>query len=200
MPAQLYFMRQKFQLTRSRGARPTLRAPHRARISISTHALTWSATELTVRTVAVLEFQLTRSRGARRCYPVPPCATEHFNSRAHVERDTLLEIGFTNSEISTHALTWSATTMASTLVDFGTKFQLTRSRGARPRSKSLNHSECSISTHALTWSATRRTTKQDRRKHHFNSRAHVERDCQKIKHQNLNQIFQLTRSRGARLS
>ena len=59
----------QFQLTRSRGARPC--RPNARSISpngISTHALTWSATPCT--------------SPKRRCI-------QHFNSRAHVERDEL---------------------------------------------------------------------------------------------------------------
>ena len=59
---------------------------------ISTHALTWSATyELSFVGVPAQRFQLTRSRGAR---PLDEqsslTSAEHFNSRAHVERDAAM--------------------------------------------------------------------------------------------------------------
>ena len=79
------------------------------------------------------------------------------------------------TDISTHALTWSATTLK--LPDIiMVPFQLTHSRGVRPSSgaiyafsvnfNSRTHVECDkawklksgrriISTHALTWSATK---------------------------------------------
>ena len=103
---------EKFQLTRSRGARHFV-AKHLRRYN---------------------KFQLTRSRGARqyrRCRTAP--APAHFNSRAHVERDSLM-----SSISSSPAI-----------------FQLTRSRGARPAAFLLFLSPPPISTHALTWSATR---------------------------------------------
>ncbi len=40
------------------------------------------------------EFQLTRSRGARRTAPLCIARAKNFNSRAHVERDTLDKTGF----------------------------------------------------------------------------------------------------------
>ena len=58
---------------------------------ISTHALTWSATGISVYSSA---------------------ATFDFNSRAHVERDLQLAHWCCNRQISTHALTWSATQTA----------------------------------------------------------------------------------------
>ena len=78
------------------------------------------------------KFQLTRSRGARRNSHTRGGALRYFNSRAHVERDSLSnissqrhsyfnsrahverdttgkDINFMIIQISTHALTWSAT-------------------------------------------------------------------------------------------
>ena len=79
------------------------------------------------------------------------------------------------SEISTHALTWSATLS-----------MVSASSGLK------------ISTHALTWSATCdfllfHISQQD-----FNSRAHVERDPPQQRRRSATRQFQLTRSRGAR--
>ena len=122
---------------------------------ISTHALTWSATysrpkratrftfQLTRSRGARLitrfgtslscGFQLTRSRGARPCRPCRQAETCHFNSRAHVERDFKGGEKMTDeSYISTHALTWSATSVVIIRLRNVTAFQLTRSRGARP--------------------------------------------------------------------
>ena len=56
--------------------------------SISTHTLTWSVT----------------------CYCLPfSLNTCHFNSHAHVERDTAEQITIHDIKISTHTLTWSVT-------------------------------------------------------------------------------------------
>ena len=81
---------------------------HTWRLSISTHTLTWSVTQ-SLR--SILEH------------------SQHFNSHAHVERDTTDYLGYYFGTISTHTLTWSVTFSAS--ADFaGRGFQLTRSRGA----------------------------------------------------------------------
>ena len=78
-------------------------------------------------------------------------------------------------DISTHALTWSAT--------------------PRPPPRARR---ATISTHALTWSATRRDAHRRRAALHFNSRAHVERDHHAHHPEREELQFQLTRSRGAR--
>ena len=58
-----------------------------------------------------------------------------FNSRAHVERDMMeLFAKGVKDNISTHALTWSATEFNRKEDDSAYAFQLTRSRGARRRS------------------------------------------------------------------
>ena len=167
---------------------------------ISTHALTWSATETAVGLSYGTLFQLTHSRGVRRAtITVTIDDASDFNSRTHVECDvksknTRLRLENFNSRthvecdtpkikkspampgISTHALTWSATTGIAPTTP-AIKFQLTHSRGVRPAgsesrytNKNFNsrtHVECdffdfthwnnahTISTHALTWSATR---------------------------------------------
>ena len=145
--------------------------------NISTHTLTWSVTaevsensyihmdfnshahvERDVKvyfiSVIVWVFQLTRSRGAwpwrsgrsLRCY-------RHFNSHAHVERDYDSENVTSNTNISTHTLTWSVTSLNSIY--------------------SIPHY---ISTHTLTWSVTKRQANRQTTDKHFNSHAHVERD------------------------
>ena len=165
--------------------------------AISTHALTWSATEFKTKNPQILKIST---------HALTWSATDGV-----VECDDYVKI-------STHALTWSATCYCPVcvcLVQFqlthsrevrravtsaqggGRRFQLTHSRGVRhgaaPSSgllqnfNSRTHVECdqrkqsetyqnSISTHALTWSATICDTmeKQDRR--NFNSRTHVECD------------------------
>ena len=107
-----------------------------------------------VRTTRRRAFQLTRSRGARR-----------FEGTLSAEK----------KEISTHALTWSATS-GGINSGYGLRFQLTRSRGARPEIFEKINTHMIISTHALTWSATSVLGTAERSKR-----------------------FQLTRSRGARL-
>ena len=101
----------RFQLTRSRGARPACSIIRSKSYTISTHALTWSATLTSKPLAAAQAFQLTRSRGAR------PVGTFGWQ-REHY--------------ISTHALTWSATKRFSIRLRRDSEFQLTRSRGARP--------------------------------------------------------------------
>ena len=120
--------------------------------------------------------------------------------------------------ISTHALTWSATTV---LFRRWTKvkFQLTHSRGVRLEARLCPRNALEISTHALTWSATAHLLEKGHAKRDFNSRTHVECDlilqnssrthristhaltwsatpC--IRHRDVMGVFQLTHSRGVR--
>ena len=82
---------------------------YRNRNKISTHALTWSATQDFAALQKSVEFQLTHSRGVRR-------STKN-SANWH-------------GRISTHALTWSAT-YPEDLPEDWRKFQLTHSRGVR---------------------------------------------------------------------
>ena len=142
-----------FQLSHSRGVRrhwclPTFRTP-----GISTHALTWSATDVklwreTNHTIST--HALTWSATPRR--DVPNTGYCNFNSRTHVECDD-------NIAIKLHNAT----------------FQLTHSRGVRPKCPGRRGAN-DISTHALTWSATMMDSDGTTRRTHFNSRTHVECD------------------------
>ena len=76
-------------------------------------------------------FQLTHSRGVRPSGAGQTVLHPNFNSRTHVECDSVSYVKGSVVVISTHALTWSAT---SGIILY---FRLTP-----------------ISTHALTWSAT----------------------------------------------
>ena len=122
---------------------------------ISTHALTWSATAI-MRTNSLIlldTFQLTHSRGVR------PIDTENKKIELKFQlthsrgvRQRICLGNYHAFGISTHALTWSATTFSVT----GTTifiFQLTHSRGVR---------------HSLKKSIMGQL--------HFNSRTHVECD------------------------
>ena len=143
-----------FQLTHSRGVRPLFYDQSHGFRPISTHALTWSATTIFCNSLEVAEFQLTHSRGVRPKIPravnfcfrfqlthsrgvrlyrigVKAQSIPHFNSRTHVECDIDGMPPATSGDISTHALTWSATCIY--LFVF---------------------KNIIISTHALTWSAT----------------------------------------------
>ena len=81
----------------------------------------------------------------------------YFNSRAHVERDPGCLAYRRMLAISTHALTWSATSTVKRVI----KAWL-------------------ISTHALTWSATGFRIGETFAITNFNSRAHVERDTRRL--------------------
>ncbi len=164
--------------------------------NISTHALTWSATRRVCCNVEQTKFQLTHSRGVRpglidvcpgcknfnsrthvECdlgYITSKDLLDNFNSRTHVECDEICLANRARKAISTHALTWSATSINHLL----------------PRPKR-------ISTHALTWSATPDQFAESY-KWNFNSRTHVECDriiCDTMEKQDR---FQLTHSRGVR--
>ena len=99
---------------------------------ISTHTLTWSVTLVAVRKSIHYLFQLTRSRGAWLVLNVAGGGSGHFNSHAHVERDSTLALYYAKVGISTHTLTWSVTQALPCGLD-------------RPL----------ISTHTLTWSVTK---------------------------------------------
>ena len=77
-------------------------------VDISTHTLTWSVTKLSYSYIL---------------------QEVHFNSHAHVERDTVIGIAIRMFKISTHTLTWSVTIIRRLLRSIS-QFQLTRSRGA----------------------------------------------------------------------
>ena len=169
-------------------------------VQISTHALTWSATiHIFKYHVGIGNFNSRTHVECDQTLRIILLPSPHFNSRTHVECDvksknTRLRLENFNSRthvecdtpkikkspampgISTHALTWSATTGIAPTTP-AIKFQLTHSRGVRPAgsesrytNKNFNsrtHVECdffdfthwnnahTISTHALTWSATR---------------------------------------------
>ena len=79
-----------------------------------------------------------------------------------------------DTEISTHTLTWSVT--------------------EPPASTSMFRR---ISTHTLTWSVTASKAPDAKSREDFNSHAHVERDTMLVRLLVQARKFQLTRSRGA---
>ena len=123
--------------------------------AISTHTLTWSVTlSLTACKNLRVTFQLTRSRGAwRNCNNYRPRYC-HFNSHAHVERDSTCPVSallLRQFQLTRSRGAWPS--QVSPLLRVY-KFQLTRSRGAWLLAGS--HGEIFD--------------------FHFNSHAHVERD------------------------
>ena len=188
----------------------------------------------------IIWFQLTRSRGAWHIVPKTlhfifhfnshahverdqnqfreASLHHHFNSHAHVERDILLVDIFLVSNISTHTLTWSVTSLCYFSILRWEIFQLTRSRGAWQGMSIEFIGYFGISTHTLTWSVTyylirngwnvlfqltrsrgawRKTYAVCEQEINFNSHAHVERDWKNAISLVVNLSFQLTRSRGA---
>ena len=144
---------------------------------ISTHALTWSATAY---------------------YCLQAITVKNFNSRAHVERDSVRHY----------------------CAGGGAGFQLTRSRGARRTGQSFLPFRCNFNSRAhverdhfpllmLVYCLhfnSRAHVERDLQYYisavnqlsHFNSRAHVERDSVAVIQIKASDEFQLTRSRGAR--
>ena len=170
----LFLTRQKFQLTRSRGAwlneQPTADVQEAFQLTRSRGA--WRQTYINRR--RSLRFQLTRSRGAWRARSDLQICHLHFNSHAHVERDSARCWIISWQLISTHTLTWSVT-LDPTNVEYTAQ----------------------ISTHTLTWSVTSKGIWQSNGEVHFNSHAHVERDAKEYLQNAYKIEFQLTRSRGA---
>ena len=102
----------------------------------------------------VFIFQLTHSRGVRRMNSMAIRKLIYFNSRTHVECDQSTRyFCIACTEISTHALTWSATTE-----DIARMVQICISTHAltwsATHAMSVEPTPVEISTHALTWSAT----------------------------------------------
>ena len=123
--------RRKFQLTRSRGAWPTL----------------------VLIILQVFAFQLTRSRGAWLVSLIKLSDLSNFNSHAHVERDELLYHLQIQTDISTHTLTWSVT-LSNGQFNSSVYISTHTLTWSVTRSRSLLGVLPSISTHTLTWSVT----------------------------------------------
>ena len=85
---------------------------------------------VSIATLSITTFQLTHSRGVRPSLRALRSVQPYFNSRTHVECDLPVVPTTENKEISTHALTWSATTRV-TFLCLLIQFQLTHSRGVR---------------------------------------------------------------------
>ena len=64
---------------------------------------------VSIATLSITTFQLTHSRGVRPSLRALRSVQPYFNSRTHVECDLPVVPTTENKEISTHALTWSAT-------------------------------------------------------------------------------------------
>ena len=169
------------------------------RKQISTHALTWSATELCDLS-AMIRYISTHAL----TWSATACLLGNLSGYA----------------ISTHALTWSATTehvrQFGRMLNFNSRthvecdcaavarrnvpmqFQLTHSRGVRHHTKRKRRNTEHISTHALTWSATSNKGAKINKHKNFNSRTHVECDQNSIPRSHPYNLFQLTHSRGVR--
>ena len=195
-------------------------------------------------TVALLRqvFQLTHSRGVRLViFAFAPCRGKHFNSRTHVECDvntagifiptndfnsrTHVECDIIHrfdslvKQISTHALTWSATksyfvrrldsqisthalTWSATESCFIRQLDIQISTHALTWSATsvllIDLGKAIISTHALTWSATIFSVRPERKPQistHALTWSATDNDCRK----RTAKKFQLTHSRGVRL-
>ena len=82
-------------------------------LDISTHTLTWSVTLRSIRAdndITHFNSHAHVERDSRQA--VGLTAVRHFNSHAHVERDPQGERVALAHSISTHTLTWSVTDMA----------------------------------------------------------------------------------------
>ena len=142
---------------------------------ISTHTLTWSVTlQLVLITKRQVHFNshahVERDSTKKNFFKTGT----NFNSHAHVERDVNLSRIYKPWQISTHTLTWSVT-----------------------NNVAVATLQQTISTHTLTWSVTPRNSETGLKTFYFNSHAHVERDYPFRLGHSLKRQFQLTRSRGA---
>ena len=141
-------------------------------------------------------FQLTHSRGVRQRVPNYCFASSYFNSRTHVECDVATSRKVPDFEISTHALTWSATETFLVLPKM-ILFQLTHSRGVRPQYGLMRPMPIEISTHALTWSATKKINICNKNSR-ISTHALTWSATAAVARRNVPMQFQLTHSRGVR--
>ena len=100
----------------------------------------------------------------------------HFNSHAHVERDFFRFTLTVRIFISTHTLTWSVTAVLVTL-DNEVIISTHTLTWSVTNADETKFDEIVISTHTLTWSVTLFPFYPYCQNIHFNSHAHVERDC-----------------------
>ena len=141
-----------FQSTHPRGVRLRRPRPHPARSSISIHAPTWGATNIT--------------------YPIV-VGDQHFNPRTHVGCDDLAQAEFDLIDRfqSTHprgVRRNAVSTMRSIR-----QFQSTHPRGVRRLGPHQGRAVGKISIHAPTWGATTRPTPRSSCGKDFNPRTHV---------------------------
>ena len=125
---------------------------------VSIHALTKSATSLHFVISTFRSFQSTHSRRVRRpSSRHSPRVTSSFNPRTHEECDSILPGSTRMPRVSIHALTKSATAEQSSLTSGDIKFQSTHSRRVRQYSAWINKDAKS-----------------------FNPRTHEECDCREV--------------------
>ena len=78
---------------------------------------------------------------------------KHFNSHAHVERDSPVNFSIFTLVISTHTLTWSVTARRLPVVEEQINFN-SHAHVERDTVTHLQRNQYRISTHTLTWSVT----------------------------------------------
>ena len=141
---------------------------------ISTHTLTWSVTGSFCSFLSVpCHFNSHAHVERDTCMAVCFVCLANFNSHAHVERDDVVLCVGKVEKISTHTLTWSVT---DDIIDVDANEEIsthTLTWSVTDMAKHYSYHR-RISTHTLTWSVTNRHTEQH--------------SCG---------AFQLTRSRGA---
>ena len=146
--------RQKFQLTHSRGVRPLLPClsmNHMAHFNSRTHVECDSNCRCCNRHCCNFNSRTHVECDMNGGFFMP--SSTNFNSRTHVECDNYSKGTENRKNISTHALTWSATAQyhhgqrITVISTHALTWSATDSISAQSWHKS-------ISTHALTWSAT----------------------------------------------
>ena len=142
-------------------------------------------------------FQLTRSRGAWLSTFLRIKRLAYFNSHAHVERDHITPVQKQDTEITTHTLTWSVTSVH-TLSNWLQKYYNSHAHVERDYTtifkrhfrwitthtltwsvteiRAIILLALSITTHTLTWSVTGAVFGDYKEEADYNSHAHVERD------------------------
>ena len=124
----------RFQSTRPRGARQSCHRPNMAEASVSIHAPTRGATDMTASTAGANSRFNPRAHAGRDRFPLESLTLQSsFNPRAHAGRDK----------------------GSNTTSQRFTLFQSTRPRGARPIQFCMSRGDVMVSIHAPTRGATR---------------------------------------------
>ncbi len=190
----------RFQSTRPRGARQSCHRPNMAEASVSIHAPTRGATDMTASTAGANSRFNPRAHAGRDRFPLESLTLQSsFNPRAHAGRDAPRRyVRPFPEQVSIHAPTRGATRPVDSSNPISTVSIHAPTRGATLRAL-LREGRSMVSIHAPTRGATVAFALTLRGGDGFNPRAHAGRDMIAPTMIGDASKFQSTRPRGARL-